>query len=332
MHSLLTLAMGLVVACMGPAATTDLPPSVEETVPISSAADTYLREALKIIRDNSVFAGTADWASIEAAVMGEAAGAETPEEVYSAIELGLRLLYDRFAVFVSPADVAASQFESAEVEPPVVELRDQGVGYVAPGLFVGDPGPESDEFAADLATQIVALGGEVCGWILDLRIARFGISWPLLGGVGPLLDEGPVGGLTRADGSIDQLTHSHGEMSIGDQVMVSNSTSGPLDLDQPIAIIFGSLTRQPGEVVATAFRGQANTRIFGQPTAGSTSWMEPFDLSDGAAIAFTTARLTDRSGAALDINAPIVPDVTTDNSNASEPAALEWLIQQPACQ
>ena len=64
----------------------------------------------------------------------------------------------------------------------------------------------------------------------------------------------------------------------------------------PIAILTGPSTISSGEIVTVAFRGQALTRSFGQPTRGLSTCNEDFALSDGAEIALTVAVYVDRTG------------------------------------
>jgi hypothetical protein len=66
----------------------------------------------------------------------------------------------------------------------------------------------------------------------------------------------------------------------------------PYDLRQAspfIAVLLSSATSSSGEAVAIAFRGNPNTRSFGQRTRGLTTANGRFTPSDGAIIILTQA-------------------------------------------
>ena len=76
-------------------------------------------------------------------------------------------------------------------------------------------------------------------------------------------------------------------------------------------------------MVAIAFRGQALTRSFGQPTKGLSTANADFTLSDGAQLLLTIAISADRTGQRYDA---VVPDVMVEGpQEALLEAASEWL-------
>ena len=81
------------------------------------------------------------------------------------------------------------------------------------------------------------------------------------------------------------------------------------------------------EAIVVAFRGRPDTRSFGKPTAGLTTGVEGFRLADGAMLFLATSRFADRDGAVYD--GPLPPDDLV--LDRPEDAALEWLLEQPAC-
>ena len=92
------------------------------------------------------------------------------------------------------------------------------------------------------------------------------------------------------------------------------------------------LRRGPCEAVAIAFHGRAQTRFFGQQTAGKSTAVQPFQLSDGAQIYLTTAVDADRAGKVFpDGLAPdqVLPTVSTlpqPGNDAVIDAAQTWLV------
>ena len=333
-NRILLTTLLVVAACSGPVSTPTSRPELTTTSlpPTAAVAEAYLTEALQVMKANSIWGEEADWDGIEEAMHSKARGAQSPAETYEAIELGLRLLDDPRAVFVSPQALLEHEGEAPDIEEPRVEIRDEKFGYVATGQFIGDPSEEADEFSSNLASQISVVDSEVCGWIVDLRITRFGIPGPVLGGISPLLDRGVVGGLTRSDGTVDPWVNEGTEILVGTQVVASNGLTAVPEPDKPTAVLVGSLTAFPGEVAAMALRGQPNVELFGQPTHGFSLWADILELSDGSVIVLSTGELTDRHGDRMIGGDPLVPQTQTENANATEVVATEWLEQHPSCQ
>ena len=329
------IGIGILVvsACSGPTTTTSIAPDNPSTTSsTSSAALEYIDEALALAEKHSLRADMIDWQGIKEAAYERAAGAKTIEEAYAAVEVAVRLMDDTHAVFVSPNDVFEFQNEPADIEVPVIELREDRFGFVAAGQFIGDPGFEADQFAGDLASTIASHADTACGWIVDLRVTRFGIMEPVLAGLSPLLDGGAILGLTHRDGSVETFSNDGEGLSREGSAIVSTSTGDLAQTPLPVAVLIGSVTRHPGEAVALAFRGQQDTQFFGQPTAGETQWIDPLELSDGGVIAITTSNLTDRDGNVFGEGLPVIPDVEVVPPEDVEQVALTWLSEHPACQ
>ncbi len=101
----------------------------------------------------------------------------------------------------------------------------------------------------------------------------------------------------------------------------------------PIAVLTGPDTKSAGEAVAIAFRGQANTRSFGQATAGLSSANSTYALTDGAALVLTVVLDADWTGRVYGTPAKpdhLIPD-THDGADRPLLAARAWLKNQPAC-
>ena len=88
-----------------------------------------------------------------------------------------------------------------------------------------------------------------------------------------------------------------------------------------------------GEFVVVALRGRDETRSFGGPTGGLSTWTNRIRLSDGAVVVVSGGATADRTGERYD--GPIEPDVQVDPGAAGEDAtldaALAWLRDREAC-
>lgn len=194
-----------------------------------------------------------------------------------------------------------------------------------------------------------------CGWVVDLRTNRGGYIYPMLAAAGPLLGNGPVAGKIDAAGVTEQWVYSPGQITIRratapgttdttlgagpDPAAVSRAAS-PYTLnapDAPVAVLTSSLTASAGEATTIAFRGRANTRSFGEPTRGLTTFNVMTQLPDLASIIVTNAVDADRTGKTYDGPIPADEVVTVDWNHvgdAGDPvlnAAVHWLSTQKSC-
>ncbi len=101
-------------------------------------------------------------------------------------------------------------------------------------------------------------------------------------------------------------------------------------------MLIGPGTVLAGEAVAAAFRGHADVRFFGTPTAGFARGMRDVRLRDGARLDVPMTTYFDRDGVLL--TGPVLPDVR-DTGETPKPgyresiveAAIQWMRDQPSC-
>ncbi len=179
-----------------------------------------------------------------------------------------------------------------------------------------------------------------CGWIVDLRRNRGGYIYAMLAGLGPLYGRTGenIGGRIDASGTKSTWAYQNGSAVVDGKATVT--LASPYQLQQPepaVAVLTSALTASAGEATAISFRGQANTRTFGEPTAGLTTFNVRLVLSDGAFLDVTNSVDVDRNG--TEYTGPVQPDerVTVDwnhINDADDPvlrAAQAWLSAQPTC-
>jgi C-terminal processing protease CtpA/Prc len=97
----------------------------------------------------------------------------------------------------------------------------------------------------------------------------------------------------------------------------------------PVAVLTGPRTASSGEATVLAFRGRAQTRSFGQPTAGVSTANVVRRLVDGSALVLTTSVMRDRNGHGD--GRKIAPDQATVGDATTVAAAEAWLLAQPTC-
>jgi len=211
----------------------------------------------------------------------------------------------------------------------------QQVGYLdLPGI-VG-----SDEMLSAYTAMLQDLIRELDqaflrGWVVDLRRNTGGNMIPMLTGLGPILGEGELGAFVDPDGRAMPWKYHNGQIHIGEWAGVKYETPYVLkQLHQPVAVLSSCLTASSGELVLLAFYGRAQTRVFGEETAGVPTANQGMKLKDGAMIHLTIALGADRTGKTYD--SPLAPDTYiepdwTQFGTERDPvlaAALEWLHER----
>ncbi len=217
------------------------------------------------------------------------------------------------------------------------------IGWMTVGAFSGGgPGDSvawqraSVAFAGTLQDAIRSKDrAERCGWVVDLRRNTGGNMWPMLLGLAPLLEDAGgnaprVGAFTTADSERSWFLHGGAvwleQKNLLDVGAAAYRLRHP---GAPVAVLFGPRTASAGEATALAFRGRANTRSFGQPTAGVSTGNRTELLPDGSALLVTGNVMVDRNGQGD--GRKIAPDVVIGEGEDAAAAARDWLLAQPAC-
>jgi carboxyl-terminal processing protease len=252
---------------------------------------------------------------------------------------GLRRLL-RFNLTVGEVTLVSIPTAAVVTTPPVVgaPLPPEFGLLEVPGL-VGDPQAQIN-YAQQLQDAIAATDQNPrCGWIIDLRRNRGGYIYAMLAGIGPILGTEPFGGRVDASGTKSTWSYRDGAAIVDGTPTVK--ITRPYSLKQPnpaVAVLLSSLTASAGEAVAISFRGRPETKSFGEPTAGLTTFNVRLGLPDGAFLDITNAADTDRNGVVF--TGAISPDqrIAVDWSHINDGAdpvlnaAQKWLREQSACQ
>ncbi len=290
---------------------------------LSVEAEAYLNEALALMQDWSINRNVIDWERLERTAFQLADGAEKPEDTYRAIESTVRGLRDDHSTFMTPSQARSFDQGTASFDAPAVEVMEDGIGYVSIGRYRGNIGPQADEYAAALASEIAEAMEDACGWIVDLSSNTGGNMWPMIAGLAPLLGgEGQIGSFTYPGGLVEPWTLEDGSAWWDEERMTTHGVEIP-SAQPPVAVLIAGRTASSGEATAIAFRGRPDTRLFGQATAGLTTSNEPLYLSDGAMLALTMSVFTDRNGDTFGQNVSIQPDQSVEGD--AIPLAVDWL-------
>ena len=302
----------------------------------SHEAQAYLKEALTVIKENSIMVDSLDWDSLEKNAFASIVNANTQytQDCYSTIKYVLRNLNDNHSFFMEPFN--AQNWKEAELSSTFgfqTAILDSHIAYISvPGIDSGDSS-SIVAYADSLQKKIAYLDkNTVEGWILDLRYNTGGNCWPMLAGIGPLLGEGTCGFFIMADGSKQDWFYRSGVAGVDSIGIVQVSSPYSLTIeDRPIAVLTSEKTASSGEVVTIAFHGKKNTKSFGQPTGGYTTGNSNFMLSDSAMIFLASSIYADRNEQLY--RGEVVPDTVVETSHPTYDltknevvlAAISWI-------
>jgi len=340
-------------------------PQVSPTA-ISPDATTFLDSAIDIMRQHALHGEGIDWDALRTEAFKRAGGAFNPIDTYPAIYWALVQLGDpashlRLPPGLFPDQIALMQQAEKEAaanapagtktatpaptpfatrrlpEGHIVTVQGKNFGYlVLPRCSAKDDDGQL-LYAADVRRILSQLSAQnPAGWIVDLRGNTGGDMWPMLTGIGPILGDGAVGSFVAADGNMTWF-YKDGETGTrnpaGLETVSLTLRDGPvLSPSVPIAVLIDSSTASSAEAIAIAFHGRPDTRFFGTHTAGKSTAVQPFKLSDGAEIYLTTAIDADRTGKAFpDGFTPdeVFPSTGTMPQEAKDPVVLgaqTWLV------
>jgi carboxyl-terminal processing protease len=282
------------------AETPPAPPVDTAPVSITDEALKYLDDAFNQIQSTALYRDRVDWLAARSRMLDAARHAQTPADTYDALRALLGELKEDLAVFAPPATAAA-----VSPRPPLPNAQQLGLrsSYFDGIATIVVPSVDGDEsigsrYATLLNEMIGTLDArDTCGWIVDLRGLDGGdIQAPLVG-LGPLFGEGVSGYFAYPDGRQTPYGYWRGEARglSGSKARsyrpVALKSTSPL-----IAVLVGPRTAYAGEAIALAFHRRANVTTVGNPTAGRAVAARSFNLSDGATLTVTMARLADRLG------------------------------------
>ena len=297
----------------------------------------YLDEALDIIETRALNRDEVTWDSARTVAHQLAHDADTPAGTYDAITFALRQLGDNHSFLVPASQAGALEGTSTvdESQLPHGEILEERVGYIwLPGLL--GAGVQATAYARAAQDIIESFDGEhrPCGWIVDLRDNDGGNMWPMLVGIGPLLNAAgsdEVGRFIDADGEAVSWFYDDGVARVGDEVVTELDADAYVlqDPDVHIAVLTGLRTASSGEAIAVAFRGRPNTRSFGMSTFGVSTGNTAHPLSDGAMLVLTEVRFADRAGEIYGDR--LAPDEPTSPSTGARVAAQTWLAEAADC-
>ena len=157
-----------------------------------------------------------------------------------------------------------------------------------------------DSIANDIAAHINSVNSKrIKSWIIDLRTNAGGNMYPILLGLKEFISNQDIvfGGFRNGKGeSSGKWEIQGGRMLIdGIELKRQRHLALPLKKDARIIILTSCYTASAGEMTAISLIGRKNTVVVGEPTAGYTTAVQGFRITQEAGINLSTDYVVDRN-------------------------------------
>ena len=278
-------------------------------------------------QDISYYAKSVNWDSLSTKMYEAAEGAQEVNDLKPAFEILLNGLRDHhghirrtsdYSIIASFTDYTNSRnTDNREYDPEIWKivnnvdsryeyaLLPNQIGYLK---IVGvGPNLDGQKEVERIRNSLVKLhNNKVNKWIIDLRYNGGGNINVMLAGISPLLDTKTVVTIqgenrnTIASAEIRKNNFWYRESN------VFPIDKNPKIRNPKIAVLTSRWTSSSGEFVAVAFKGQKNTRFFGEATNGKTTENSWEIINGELALVISTGVYCDRNGNAYAEN--VKPD------------------------
>jgi len=270
--------------------------------------DSVVTEVIEAAKASALNGARPHWPTVEAKAYARAAASPGEAGRTAAIRYVLGALEDGHSMYRPPAtSLSPGSAQGRRVPVAVATVSDGGIAHLAINAWSG--GNDAIIAASRSVREALnnALSNERCGLVLEVSSNSGGNMWPMMGGIAPLYDEGTLLTFEDRSGSAQVVNVRDGALRMNESIYPAVALEPVSERPAYIAVIIGPRTASSGEILALAFRDQANVRFFGQSTAGATTGNRSIRLSNGGLLALTTSRIRDRSGHVQ--QGPIEPDV-----------------------
>ena len=306
--------------------------SVNKTESVADKpAEPFIKEIRDIVKTNSLFRDKLNWNEIDGNIKTLSVGMKTTNDTKPVIDYiisELRKVGDKHSFFMSVAATTNYSSPTKKLEGATNKLLPGDIGYINVPQFGSVNDSAMTVYAQNIQNLIKDLDtkNNIKGWIIDLRKNTGGNMYPMITGLGPLLDKGTLGYFVSNNKKNPWKLMEKGEKMWSNNAYVPNAYKLKKRPER-IALLIGGRTASSGEFTLVSFIGQDNTRLFGQPTAGYTTGNRTFILSNGSSLMLSTSNAADRDK--KDHLGAINPDVLVEqstNKDADIEIASKWIL------
>ncbi len=261
-----------------------------EITPAGPALKKYFTEFIDTLKKNSIRRDSIDFDLLAKDLEIIADGAQTKAEAVKPFQYAFAAMNDNFGAYYDSLAVVKTEElkKEAEKNKKVLKIRFPVGGVwrnefaiIRISSFGVQDSTQAKAYSDSLKNLIFSLENKKPkGWLIDLRDCSAGDRDALMNGFSPFFYIKDVLTLHYANDSIKTWDYS-------------DTTLRKINKKIPIALLTGPPTRTASESVLIAFKGLDNTRQFGEPTGGASEEAAIFNLSDKAAITFSTGVFSD---------------------------------------
>ncbi|MBL0169715.1 MAG: hypothetical protein IPP90_03145 [Gemmatimonadaceae bacterium] len=288
-----------------------------------STAALPVDRVLALVRERHVLRDSTDWTAVERGVRAAVGRARSRadsidallqlfvslDDVHSALIVSGRSYSHYHAMDGARGDSLRQLMGRAQsVASPQYTQMLSNVAYVRLH-HVAPTGADAAPVAAAIRSALCTLVAQrPRGVILDLRLNTGGNMYPMLGGLGPLLGDGPIGGEVDATGRmVRSWTIVGGNFEQAGAARTGLRQDCPAAATLPVVVLIGPLTISSGEAVAAAFRGRPRTALLGEsPEPGYSTANGWFPIDADVTLNLSTEFLVDRRGVV--VRRTVAPD------------------------
>ncbi len=288
---------------------------------LSAESKAYLDEVLELLQTKSVNRNKIDWDAFTSDVQHFARNSQTVKDVYPAVRYAITKLGDNHSYF-NPAinDSKESEEKTLPVFPD--EITPSDIGYIRIPFCIGDT-TQTATYIKTINDKITAQNNpKIKGWIVDLRDNFGGNMWPMMAGIGSLLQSGTQGYFLDANDKPTEWRYNNGKAYSDTVLLAENKNAISVYGKNKIAVLINTKTASSGEAIAVLFKGYSQAKLFGSPTFGVSTGCESFPLSDGSRINLATSVFADKNKNKYG-NA-IIPDIPGSDSEVLA-IAIKWI-------
>lgn len=296
----------------------------------------YIHEYFDIVYENSIITDKNFISNLKSETMYLCSDSVEKKECYKVLkEYTTKKLNDHHSFFTTPEEWKAMMEKGKHPrigktfqELPSGKIMKENIGYISIPMFISNDQKLIAQYADTLQKIIAKFDKrEVNGYIIDLSSNGGGNSMPMIAGVGPLIGNGVCGYSFSGDGSIRKRIYNDGWTGWDTSLVFQKvNPYHLLNPNKPIAIIYSNETGSSGEVVALAFVGLPNVKSFGQQTAGITTRVDNFEMSDGAFLNLVSGVDADRNKNKF--GGTIKPDFETKDTESAIQEATKWILRK----
>jgi len=301
-------------------------PVAAQDHPIAPDVRKYLQQFVDKLREFRVGRDDVDWKQVESRTLAAAAGAQSIADAYPAIRVALVEIHDPWAMYRSASGQVVGPDQPrclrTNATTPSVPL-DVGYLKVTP---TPNRGIRAEREAA-VAVRTALKKGDTDGavhWIIDLRGHFMGSLASAVVGLSPIMGDGTVFKMQYANTVIPFNSNQSSIKADGQELQMDMGKFALTNRRRRVAVLVDGGTAGVGELLAIAFEGRSDARIFGVPTCGIPPLrLVPQKLKDGAEFTVSAMRVMDRDGKVY--RGPIEPHERIEAEASLFERAIAWV-------